>query len=69
MEKTTKQNSCTSSKQQAMKSIQAVEIIPTSNKPELSPFINVRIGNCELTVTNNTDMKLLRKISEAFNDD
>ena len=69
MEKNTKTNSSTSTKQQAMKSIQAVEIIPSSNKPELSSFINVRIGNCELTVTSNTDMKLLRKISEAFNDD
>ena len=69
MEKNIKINSSTSTKQQAMKSIQAVEIITSSNKPVLSSFINVRIGNCELTVTNNTDMILLRKISEAFNDD
>ena len=54
-------------KQQVMKDLRVVEVIPGSSHP--SSYISVRIANCNIRVTDNTDLNLLRKISEAFDHD
>lgn len=53
-------------KQQAKKDLKVVEVIPRSSK---SFYISVRIANCNIRVTDSTDLTLLRKISEAFDHD
>lgn len=55
-----------SGKQQVMKDLKVVEVIPRSSQ---SSYISVRIANCNIRVTDSTDLTLLRKISEAFDHD
>lgn len=55
-----------SDKQQVMKDLKVVEVIPRSSQ---SSYISVRIANCNIRVTDSTDLTLLRKISEAFDHD
>lgn len=69
MGKTNRTNNCSTNKQQAIKNLKAVELVPVATEPQVSSFIQVQIRNCNITVTESTDMKLLRKISEAFNYD
>lgn len=54
-------------RQQTMKALKVVEVIPGSSQS--SSCISVRITNCNILVTDNTDLNLLRKISEAFDHD
>ena len=55
---------------QALEQMKAVEIVPASKASTAVAFyITVRIGNCSMRVTDNTDLRLLRKISEAFDHD
>ena len=55
-----------SGKQQVMTDLKVVEVIPRSSQ---SSYISVRIANCNIRVTDSTDLTLLRKISEAFDHD
>lgn len=59
----------TTPKEEILDKIQAVEICKPVSKNEISSFISVCIGNCKMIVTNQTDLKLLKKISEAFDND
>ena len=55
---------------QALEHMKAVEIVPASKvSTAVASYITVRIGNCSMRVTDNTDLRLLRKISEAFDHD
>ena len=55
---------------QAMEHMKAVEIVPASKaSTAVASYITVHIGNCSIRVTDNTDLRLLRKISEAFDHD
>lgn len=55
---------------QALEHMKAVEIVPASKaSTAVSSYITVHIGNCSMRVTDNTDLRLLRKISEAFDHD
>ena len=55
---------------QALEHMNAVEIVPASKaSTAVASYITVRIGNCSMRVTDNTDLRLLRKISEAFDHD
>lgn len=54
-------------KQHVMKNLKVVEVIPKS--AHLSSYISVQIANCNIRVTDSTDLSLLRKISEAFDYD
>ena len=55
---------------QALEHMKAVELVPASKaSTAVSSYITVRIGNCSMRVTDNTDLRLLRKISEAFDHD
>ena len=55
---------------QALEYMKAVEIVPASKtSTAVASYITVRIGNCSMRVTDNTDLRLLRKISEAFDHD
>ena len=57
---------------QALEHMKAVELVPTSKtaaSTAVASYITVRIGNCSMRVTDNTDLRLLRKISEAFDHD
>ncbi len=48
MEKTTRTNTCSTNKQQAIKNLKAVELVPVATEPQLSSFIQVQIGNCNI---------------------
>ena len=55
---------------QALEHMKAVEIVPASKaSTAVASYITVNIGNCSIRVTDNTDLRLLRKISEAFDHD
>lgn len=55
---------------QALEHMKAVEIVPASMaSTAVASYITVHIGNCSMRVTDNTDLRLLRKISEAFDHD
>lgn len=55
---------------QALEHMKAVEIVPASKaSTAVASYITVHIGNCSIRVTDNTDLRLLRKISEAFDHD
>lgn len=55
---------------QALEHMKAVEIVPASKaSTAVASYITVHIGNCSMRVTDNTDLRLLRKISEAFDHD
>ena len=55
---------------QALEHMKAVEIVPASKaSTAVVSYITVHIGNCSMRVTDNTDLRLLRKISEAFDHD
>ena len=55
---------------QALEHMKAVEIVPASKASiAVASYITVHIGNCSMRVTDNTDLRLLRKISEAFDHD
>ena len=55
---------------QALEHMKAVEIVPASKASNaVASYITVHIGNCSIRVTDNTDLRLLRKISEAFDHD
>ena len=55
---------------QALEHMKAVEIVPASKaSTAVASYITVHIGNCSIRVTDNTDLRLLRKISEAFDRD
>ena len=55
---------------QALEHMKAVEIVPASKaSTAVASYITVHIGNCYIRVTDNTDLRLLRKISEAFDHD
>lgn len=56
-------------KQQALKKLRAVEIMPSSSRTSQSSFITVHIGNCSVRVSDSTDLTLLKMISEAFDHD
>ena len=62
--------STTDDRTQALEHMKAVEIVPVSKaSTAVASYITVRIGNCSMRVTDNTDLRLLRKISEAFDHD
>ncbi len=48
MEKTTRTNTCSTNKQQAIKNLKAVELVPVATEPQVSSFIQVQIGNCNI---------------------
>ena len=49
---------------QALEHMKAVEIVPASKaSTAVASYITVHIGNCSIRVTDNTDLRLLRKIS------
>ena len=55
---------------QVLEHMKAVEIVPASKaSTAVASYITVHIGNCSIRVTDNTDLRLLRKISEAFDHD
>ena len=55
---------------QALEHMKAVEMVPASKaSTAVASYITVHIGNCSMRVTDNTDLRLLRKISEAFDHD
>ena len=55
---------------QALEHRKAVELVPASKaSTAVASYITVHIGNCSMRVTDNTDLRLLRKISEAFDHD
>ena len=55
---------------QALEHMKAVELVPASKaSTAVASYITVHIGNCSIRVTDNTDLRLLRKISEAFDHD
>lgn len=55
---------------QALEYMKAVEIVPASKaSTAIASYITVRIGNCSMRITNQSDLALLRKISEAFDHD
>lgn len=55
---------------QALEHMKAVELVPASKaSTAVASYITVHIGNCSMRVTDNTDLRLLRKISEAFDHD
>lgn len=55
---------------QVLEHMKAVEIVPASKaSTAVASYITVHIGNCSMRVTDNTDLRLLRKISEAFDHD
>ena len=55
---------------QALEHMKAVEIVPASKaSTAVASYITVHIGNCSMRITDNTDLRLLRKISEAFDHD
>ena len=55
---------------QALEHMKAVEIVPASKaSTAVASYVTVHIGNCSIRVTDNTDLRLLRKISEAFDHD
>ena len=55
---------------QALEHMKAVEIVPASKaSTAVASYITVHIGNCSMRVTDNTDLRLLRKISETFDHD
>ena len=53
---------------QLLSSMKAVELVPAAKSSNTS-FITVHIGNCTMRITNQSDLSLLRKISEAFDHD
>ena len=55
------------SRDQLLSSIKTIELIPA--KSSVSSFITVHIGNCTMRITDQSDLSLLRKISEAFDHD
>lgn len=56
------------SRDQLLSSMKAVELVPAA-KSSSSSFITVHIANCTMHITNQSDLSLLRKISEAFDHD
>ena len=55
---------------QVLEHMKAVELVPASKaSTAVASYITVHIGNCSMRVTDNTDLRLLRKISEAFDHD
>lgn len=55
-------------KEEVLEKMQIVEI-PKVSVGESNSFITVQIRNCVINVTDETNLKLLKKISEAFNYD
>lgn len=53
---------------QLLSIMKTVELVPAT-KSSCSSFITVHIGNCTMRITNQSDLSLLRKISEAFDHD
>lgn len=68
MVKKTSVSSSDESRNQLLSSMKAVELVPDI-KPSSSSFITVHIANCTMRITNQSDLSLLRKISEAFDHD
>ena len=56
------------SRDQLLSNMKAVELVPDI-KSSSSSFITVHIANCTMRITNQSDLSLLRKISEAFDHD
>ena len=57
---------------QSLEHMKAVELVPTSKtaaSTAVASYITVRIANCSMRITDNTDLNLLKKISEAFDHD
>lgn len=52
---------------QALEHMKAGELIPALKvSTSAASYITVRIANCSMRITDNTDLNLLKKISEAF---
>lgn len=64
---TTTTPSSDDSRDQLLSSMKTVELVPA--KSSVSSFITVYIGNCTMRITDQSDLSLLRKISEAFDHD
>lgn len=56
------------SRDQLLSNMKAVELVPDI-KSSSSSFITVHIANCTMRITNQSDLTLLRKISEVFDHD
>ena len=55
---------------QALEHMKAVELIQALKvSTSAASYIIVRIANCSMRITDNTDLNLLKKISEAFDHD
>lgn len=55
-------------KEEVLEKMQIVEI-PKVSVRETNSFITVQIRNCVINVTDETNLKLIKKISKAFNYD
>ena len=56
------------SRNQLLSSVKAVELVPVVESSS-SSFITVHIANCTMCITDQSDLALLRKISEVFDHD
>lgn len=65
---TTTTSSSDDSRNQLLSSMKAVELVPVVESSS-SSFITVHIANCTMHITDQSDLALLRKISEAFDHD